>query len=115
MTRFTITTVTSHTKGKLYHVNVEGRAVQVLVTFHVFERAVVWRLSIESILHTLLFPEEVLRGHGDRFIAHRRARSHVTRVIYEYEGQLPVAVTVYNPYAKRYFQGGGTYEDRILS
>lgn len=115
MKRLTVTAVTSHERGKIYHITVKGRAVQVLMTFHVFERTVLWQLSIPSILQTLLFPEEVLRGHRDRFIAHRRVRSHVVRVIYEYEGTLPVVVTVYNPYAKRYFQGGGTYEDRILS
>jgi hypothetical protein len=27
---------------------------------------------------------------------------------------MPVVVTVYHPLTRRYFQGGGTYEDRIL-
>jgi hypothetical protein len=115
MPRFSVAAVTAHERGKVYHLNIEKRAVQVLVTFHVFERSVRWRLSIQAILQTLLFPEEVLRGHRDRFIAHRRVRDHVVRVIYQYDERLPVAVTVYNPYAKRYFQGGGIYEDRILT
>jgi hypothetical protein len=62
-----------------------------------------------------LDPEEVLRGHRGRFIAHRRAREHVVRVIYEYDGVLPVTITVYHPVAQRYFKGGETYEDRILA
>ena len=39
----------------------------------------------------------------------------VVRVVYEYEQQLPAALTTYCPAAKRYFQGGGHYEDRILA
>lgn len=73
-----------------------------------------WRLTDEAILLALLDPEEVLR-HRDRFIAHRRSRGHVIRVIYEYDGVLPVAITVYNPAVKRYFKGGGNYEDRVLA
>jgi hypothetical protein len=28
---------------------------------------------------------------------------------------MPVVITVYYPLTRRYFQGGGTYEDLILS
>ncbi|MSS73002.1 MAG: hypothetical protein EXS64_16140 [Candidatus Latescibacteria bacterium] len=51
----------------------------------------------------------------DLFIAHRGYNEHVLRVVYEYESDIPLVVTVYFPYAKRYFQGGGTYADQILS
>lgn len=73
-----------------------------------------WRLTDQGVLAALLAPEEVLRGHRGRFIAHRRARGRVLRVIYEYEGPTPVVITVYNPLAQRYFHGGAVYEDRIL-
>lgn len=99
----------------MYHVFVDERAVSILLTFHVFERMALWRLTEQAVLQTLLFPEEVLRGHRHSFIAHRRVRSHVIRAVHEYEGKLPVVITVYNPRAKRYFQEGGIYEDRILS
>lgn|GEM_PF-3460472 len=60
-------------------------------------------------------PEEVFTGHGNRYIAHRRWKgSHLVRAIYEYEGDTPVLVTVYFPYAERYFQGGKIFEDKIL-
>ena len=45
----------------------------------------------------------------------RRRNSHVIRVVYEYQGSLPVVITVYNPLAKRYFEGRGRHEDRILT
>lgn len=36
------------------------------------------------------------------------------RAVYEYEGELPVLVTVYFPLTERYFRGGGTHADKIL-
>jgi len=77
-------------------------------------RTPVWAVCYK-VLQTLLFPEEVIRGHRNRFIAHRRIRGHVVRVVYEYEGRIPVVVTVYYPSAKRYFRGEGVYEDQVLS
>ncbi|MBI4526883.1 MAG: hypothetical protein HY695_24065 [Deltaproteobacteria bacterium] len=74
-----------------------------------------WNLGDRQVLRTLLVPEEVLRGHRNRFIAHRRAGRHVVRAIYEYEGKTPVVVTVYCPFAERYFKGDGVYEDQILA
>jgi hypothetical protein len=112
--KFTLLTVQPHERGSIYKIFVKERTVSILLTFHTLERIVIWRLTEQSVLRTLLFPEEVLRGHRGRFIAHRRAGRHIVRVVYEYEGDMPVVVTVYNPLAKRYFQGGGTYEDRIL-
>ena len=61
-----------------------------------------------------MLPDEVLVGHYDRYIAHKVIGQHVIRTIYEYEGNLPVVVTVYFPYADRYFQGESTYEDKIF-
>jgi hypothetical protein len=39
----------------------------------------------------------------------------VVRVIYEYQGKIPIVITVYFPFAQRYFGGGGFYEDKILA
>jgi uncharacterized protein YuzE len=36
----------------------------------------------------------------------------VVRVIYEYQGKIPVVITVYFLFAQRYFGGGGFYEDK---
>jgi hypothetical protein len=105
--------VLEHPRGTIHEVLLRGRTVRVLITFHGQERMARWQISEEAILQALFFPEEVGRGHRDRFIAHRREGRHVVRVVYEYDGPLPVVVTVYRPLAERYFKGGGTYEDRI--
>lgn len=110
-----IIAVHDHPRGKLYEVQAKKKSASLLLTFHVLGRINKWRLTVQAALRTLLYPEEVLRGHRGRFIAHRRTRGHVLRVIYEYEADMPVVVTVYNPVSERYFQGRGTYEDRILS
>jgi hypothetical protein len=104
-----------HPRGEVYTLTVDGQRVAILLTFHALRRIVQWRLTVQNGLETLLWPEEALRGHRSRFIAHCRQKNHVVRVVYEYEGGIPTVITVYYPYAKRYFQGQGTYEDRILS
>ena len=80
------------------------RVVSVLLTFHALERVERWRLTERQVLGPLL-PEEVLRGHRDRFIAHRRKGTRVVRVVYEYDQRLPAVLTVYCPAAKRYIVG----------
>jgi hypothetical protein len=99
----------------MYEVTAHGQTVSILLTFHSLERIAKWRLTVHAVLQALLFPEEVLRGHRGRFIAHRRVKRHVVRAIYEYDGNMPAVITVYHPSAKHYFQGGETFEDRILS
>jgi len=59
-------------------------------------------------------PEEVVTGHFNRYIAHKRNNGHVVRAVYEYNERIPVIVTVYNPSADRYFEGGGKFADKIL-
>ncbi len=110
-----IVAVHPHSRGKIFEVAADGKTVSILLTFHTLERMARWRLPDQAVLQALLFPEEVLRGHRGRFIAHRRAKGHVVRAVYEDEGSMPVVITVYNPSAKRYFQGGGVYEDQILA
>lgn len=104
-----------HSKGLIYQVAVAGQKISVVITRHASGRIALWECTEDQTLETLLFPEEVLTGHRDRFIAHRKYGEHVLRVVYEYEDRCPLIVTVYFPYAKRYFQGGGHYADQILS
>jgi len=104
-----------HERGKLCHVRADGKVVTILLTFHAVERAQRWKLGERQVIRTLLEPEEVLRGHRNRYIAHRRIGKHVVRAIYEYDNRRPVVITVYFPLAERYFEGGGVYEDKILS
>ena len=112
---YQLTATYDHPRGKVYEIRADGENVSILLTFHALRRLGQWRLTDDIVIRTMLFPEEVLSGHQGRFIAHLRKGAHLVRVIYEYEERLPVAVTVYSPLARRYFQGDGTYEDRILS
>jgi len=115
MTRLAITGQREHSRGRVYDLRVGDRSVSVLLTFHALQRMERWRLSDRQTFQALLFPEEVVRGHGGRFIAHRRRRARLLRAVYEYDGDLAAVITVYSPLAKRYFHGGGRYEDRILA
>ena len=71
-----------HARGRVYDVRVGERVASVLLTFHALERIERWRLPELQVLRALLLPEEVLRGHRDRFIAHRRKGTRVVRVVY---------------------------------
>ncbi len=104
----------SHSKGILFTVKTAGRIVKILYLTHAIERIRKWGLNEEKVAEALLLSEEVLTGHRNRFIAHRRYDEHVVRAVYEYKEGLPVLVTVYFPYSERYFKGGGVYEDKIL-
>jgi len=115
MVRFTVAAIRDHPRGRLYQVRIGGKAISVLVTFHALRRATTWRLTDRRVLQAVLCPDEVLRGHRNRFVAHLRSGTHVVRAVYEYEQRVPVVVTVYHPSAARYFRGGGTYEDHILA
>ncbi len=102
-------------KGMLLTFEISGRQAQLLFLNHALERMNKWRLTLEMVAESLLDPEEVLVGHHGRFIAHKCFGKHVLRAVYEYDATIPVLVTVYFPCKKRYFQGGGCYEDTILS
>jgi hypothetical protein len=115
MPGFSIEEVRSCARGRLYSINARGKRISVLFLHHALERMQKWSLLEEQVLETLLFPEEVVTGHGKRYIAHRRYEgSHLVRAVYEYDENTPVLVTVYFPYAGRYFQGGEVFEDKIL-
>jgi len=101
-------------KGRIYTFRCRDVEVEILFLNHSIERAKKWQLSIEQIGECLLLPDEVLIGHFERYIAHKVIGKHLIRAVYEYVGALPVVITVYFPYLDRYFQGGSTYEDKIL-
>ena len=101
-------------KGTLFTFEINDQQVQLLFLNHALERMNKWQLTLEMVAKALLDQEEVLAGHHDRFIAHRCFGEHVLRAVYEYDAAIPVLVTVYFPYKKKYFQGGGCYEDTIF-
>ncbi len=103
-----------HNKGEIYIIQFQEKTIQILFLFHAIERIKKWQLKEEMVIETLLLPEEVIIGHRERYIAHRRFGNHLVRAIYEYESELPVLLTVYFPYIDRYFKGGGGFEDKIF-
>ncbi|OGL45299.1 MAG: hypothetical protein A2W05_08635 [Candidatus Schekmanbacteria bacterium RBG_16_38_10] len=114
-TNFKIKNKVKHLKGIIYNVEVKRKIIQILITFHAQSRIRKWELTEAQVIETLLKPEEVLKGHYGRYIAHRKYNNHLMRAIYEYEENIPVIVTVYFPLSNRYYEGGGRYEDKILS
>ena len=113
--KFKILEIQAHVRGKNYRINADGKIVSLVLTFHALERTQTWKLTDRQVILTLLVPDEVLRGHRNRYIAHRKRGTHVLRAIYEYQDKIPVVITVYFPLAQRYFRGGGSYEDQILA
>jgi len=101
-------------KGKLLTIKYTGTEHDILFTYHSIERCSRWNLRLEDVAESLLNPDEVLRGHSGRYIAHKVSKEHLIRAVYEYDGDLPVVITVYYPYSKRYYKGGGIYEDKIF-
>lgn len=112
---FTIVETSVHNRGKLYTLEIREKRVLILFLNHALERMMKWCLTEEMVIETLLFPEEAIMGHRRRYIAHKRYDgNHLIRAVYEYDGEIPVLITVYFPYSERYFKGGKIFEDKIL-
>lgn len=97
-----------------FKIEVKEKILEVILTNHALERIKCWRLEEAEVLSALVFAEEVVLGHGNRFIAHKLRNSHIIRIIYEYQNNIPKVITIYVPSKTRYFQGGGKYADKIL-
>ena len=104
----------AHIKGEIYTIKAQDTIIKILFLFHAIERIKKWEIEEEAVVETLLMPEEVIIGHRDRYIAHKRYGNHLVRAVYEYEERLPVLLTVYFPYIERYFKGGSIYENKIF-
>lgn len=112
--RFQILGTEEKTNGRLYKIEADDLGLQLLLTWYSLDRITVWGLNVEQVLEALLYPEEVVISHFNRFIAHKRHKGHIVRAVYEYDMNLPVFVTVYYPAVDRYFEGGGKFADKIL-
>jgi len=113
--KFIIVKIEKKVKGKLYRIKAEDKELEIMITWYAIERINRWKLKIELVIEDLLYPEEVLVGHHNRYIAHKRYGNHLVRAIYEYDDHTPIVVTVYFPLSERYFKGGGMYADKIFS
>lgn len=112
--KFQIVEIEERANGKLYKIEVDSFRFQLLMTWHSIERIAIWNLNIEQVLEAMIFPDEVVTGHFNRFIAHKRHNKHLIRAVYEYDMNLPVLVTVYYPSTDRYYEGGEKFADKIL-
>lgn len=83
--RFRIARTEERTRGELYVVEIDEVSVKILMTWHALDRVEFWNLNIEQVLETVLYPEEVIIGHFNRYIAHKRYGEHIIRAIYEYD------------------------------
>ena len=92
-------------RGKIITLKVDEREVTLLLTNHLLDAAEEYDVGMESVLSALLFPDEVVRGHSGRFVAHK---------LLNIMNNVPVVITLYIARKGRYFRGG-VYEDKILS
>lgn len=111
---FKIKETEEKSNGTFYRIEADGLKLQLLFTWHSLDRIAFWNLRVEQVLVALLYPDEVVTGHFNRYIAHKRHNGHVVRAVYEYHEDMPVLITVYKPSANRYFEGGGKFADKIL-
>lgn len=109
-----IVDILPHPKGMLYTLRISEEIIRILFLFHAIGRIKKWGIIDKMVVETLLLPEEVMTGHRDRYIAHRRYGNHLVRDVYGFEQELPVLITVYFPFVGRYFKGGGFYENKIF-
>ena len=100
--------------GIIFKLEVENKVFEIILTNHTLKRINCWRLKDLEVINALLFAEEVVIGHGNRFIAHKSRDKHIIRIIYEYQNNIPKVITVYVPSKERYFQGGEKYADKIF-
>ena len=112
----TIVKIEEKERGKVYHIRINKKDTEIMITGHAIDRSEMWGVDMERVIDALIYPEEVVIGHRSRYIAHKREEEHLIRAVYEYdEERNPVVITVYFPYAERYFKGDGTYADKIFA
>ena len=65
-------------RGKLLEVKVNKKVIRIVLTWHVLDGASDYNISANELLNFLIYPEEVIRGHVNRFIAHKKLNQHLT-------------------------------------
>ena len=71
------------------------------------EREKVYNVSEETLIETVRKPDEVVKGKGNRLIAHKILdETYILRVIYqEFESEIQI-ITFYRAKKRRYYGGG---------
>jgi hypothetical protein len=94
----------SHPKGRLYRVRIDTHTINVLLLSRAIERMKKWGISPHSVpLPSACLPVGRGRGEGEGELMQKEINAFVF-----------VLVTVYFPYADRYFKGGRIYENKIF-
>jgi hypothetical protein len=101
-------------KGTILNISIDNEHRKILFAKYVYGRIERWIINEDMVIETLLFPDEVIIGHRERYIAHKIYSNHLLRAVYEYIGGFPVLITVYFPNKIRYYKGGGKFEDQIF-
>lgn len=83
---------------------------RIIVKSHVvkrLKREKVYKIDEDILIQAVKEPDEVVKGKGERFIAHKiLGEEYILRVIYEeYQDEIQI-ITFYRAKKKRYFRGG---------
>ncbi|MBF0542415.1 MAG: DUF4258 domain-containing protein [Nitrospirae bacterium] len=101
-------------KGVILNISINNSHIKILFVNYVYGRIKKWNIKEEMVVETLLYPDEVIIGHRERYIAHKIYYNRLIRAVYEYIGGFPVLITVYVPKIGRFYKGGGQFEDQIF-
>ena len=113
---FKVTEVVTTLRGKTFLLKIMKRIQALLFTWHAIDTLNEYGLTPEDVVRVLVAPDEIVRGHGERYVAHKKlSEEYLLRVVYEYAEGIRTIVTVYISSMDRYFRGGGIFEDKVLS
>ena len=73
-------------RGRTIVIKTKESKITILLTRHLLDAAEEYDVGMERVLSALLFPDEVVRGHSGRFVAHKLLNDYLIRIVYEYEG-----------------------------
>jgi len=113
---FEVTEVVTTPRGKTFRLKIKKRIQALVFTWHAIDTLNEYGLTPEDVIRVLMAPDEIVRGHGNRYVAHKKfSEEYLFRVVYEYIEGVRTIVTVYISRMDRYFRGGGIFEDKVLS
>lgn len=81
-------------RGRIIVIKARESKITILLTNHLLDAAEDYNLEVKDVLYAVIFPDEVVRGHSGRFVAHKLLNDYLIRVVY-YDGGIPVVITLY--------------------
>ena len=73
-------------RGRIIVIKARESKITIPLTNHLLDAAEDYNLEVKDVLYAVIFPDEVVRGHSGRFVAHKLLNDYLIRVVYEYEG-----------------------------